>query len=1007
MAKNVTQAQVQIKGKDSTSKAFNSVQGRLARMTKSLKGMAVPIGAVGAVAGGMFVKMANDAVNTADNIRKVSSSTGVTTDSLQEMRHAFSLAGVETGVLDKGLQNFSKAIGEARVGTGALTTFLNKSNKALLDQLVSAKDNTEAFEILTKEIASMNSMADRTALSSAALGRAGKVMTVAFEKGAEAFEKAKNEAQKLGLVISEDLLRDAEQINDDFLRLESIIKTKFTKAVLENAESILALISAMTDLVIVAADLANSLGGIPRFFNEADSAARVFINTLKGVEGISPASLSKIMDREDLEFIEKFAADLEDGVDAIEKTVKKAEDLPSINLSKKITTGIVLEDPHDVQELLRKADKRVEEDLDTWSKSAGKTAEKKVELALTDPHIVTDIVALSEKKVEDSLEDWSKDPFRVEKDLELSLKDPHIVTDIIERAEAKIENELAEWSADPLRAEKDLELTLKDPHIVTDIIDLSNRKVERELERWSQDPFRAEKDLELELKDPHDLDGIIERSNTKIERALERLSGTKRIALDLELVDPHDLEGIISRSEEKIEKDLEGLSKPRNVGIPVSLDLDFHDAEKIQSILDKKIEESIPEEIEADNRLRDARKRSAADFVANARVEESILRAKLTQNEEQVRVLQRQIDLARALGRELDTDPKGSVFGDVSEKKTVELVVKDQMEMEKALENQLRLGRSLEDVFDRMGDGLVWSMQRGEDAMASFRNAALAALFDVQREMLKVAVFNPVKKGIVSLASSFLPSIFGGAREKGGAVKQDKAYLVGEKGPELFMPKSSGKIIPHKETEKIIKEGTNTEKITERILQNGSRRDSQFSKIENNNTEKIFSRIEKINKEKIAEGILQREFKNETKETVSNFFNPKIPVQSMERDHSFEGLRSLFPGNFGGARESGGGVSSGMNYLVGERGREIFLPSSSSSRASTSRNFSNERTGKAETVNNNTENIEVNMNFTTGIQATVRAEVMAMMPNITNTVKAAVADSRMRGGAFSKAMRGY
>jgi len=47
-----------------------------------------------------------------------------------------------------------------------------------------------------------------------------------------------------------------------------------------------------------------------------------------------------------------------------------------------------------------------------------------------------------------------------------------------------------------------------------------------------------------------------------------------------------------------------------------------------------------------------------------------------------------------------------------------------------------------------------------------------------------------------------------------------------------------------------------------------------------------------------------------------------------------------------------------------------------------------------------------NINVTTGVQQTVRAEIANLLPQISNAAKAAVADSRMRGGGFSKAMVG-
>jgi len=48
---------------------------------------------------------------------------------------------------------------------------------------------------------------------------------------------------------------------------------------------------------------------------------------------------------------------------------------------------------------------------------------------------------------------------------------------------------------------------------------------------------------------------------------------------------------------------------------------------------------------------------------------------------------------------------------------------------------------------------------------------------------------------LVDSFASFLGSAFGGARAMGGPVSAGRAYLVGERGPELFMPGSSGRVI--------------------------------------------------------------------------------------------------------------------------------------------------------------------------------------------------------------------
>jgi phage-related minor tail protein len=48
--------------------------------------------------------------------------------------------------------------------------------------------------------------------------------------------------------------------------------------------------------------------------------------------------------------------------------------------------------------------------------------------------------------------------------------------------------------------------------------------------------------------------------------------------------------------------------------------------------------------------------------------------------------------------------------------------------------------------------------------------------------------------GLAGLIGS---SVFGGARANGGPVMAGRAYLVGERGPEIVMPASAGTVVPN------------------------------------------------------------------------------------------------------------------------------------------------------------------------------------------------------------------
>jgi phage-related minor tail protein len=67
-------------------------------------------------------------------------------------------------------------------------------------------------------------------------------------------------------------------------------------------------------------------------------------------------------------------------------------------------------------------------------------------------------------------------------------------------------------------------------------------------------------------------------------------------------------------------------------------------------------------------------------------------------------------------------------------------------------------------------------------------------LADFDRVATSQFIIKPIEGVIGSLISSLLP--ISGARASGGPVSAGDAYLVGEQGPELFVPSSNGAIAP-------------------------------------------------------------------------------------------------------------------------------------------------------------------------------------------------------------------
>ena len=236
MAKKISEAQLVVSGKDNTKTAFNSVQGRLKRMKDgllSVKGVMAGVTVAG------FAAMGKRALDTADAIGKFSDRAGISTKSLQEMHHAFDLAGVSNDAVNQSMIVFGKRLGKARDGIGALAGGLKKGQSQLLANLEATKSNEEALQLVFKAMGNAKDQAEKLAIADAAFGGAGLKMTAAFNDGTLAFEAAKKEANDLGMVMTESGVRSAEKLNDMFTRLGGSISGQLNQSFLELAPLLL------------------------------------------------------------------------------------------------------------------------------------------------------------------------------------------------------------------------------------------------------------------------------------------------------------------------------------------------------------------------------------------------------------------------------------------------------------------------------------------------------------------------------------------------------------------------------------------------------------------------------------------------------------------------------------------------------------------------------------------------------------------------------------------------
>ncbi len=120
--------------------------------------------------------------------------------------------------------------------------------------------------------------------------------------------------------------------------------------------------------------------------------------------------------------------------------------------------------------------------------------------------------------------------------------------------------------------------------------------------------------------------------------------------------------------------------------------------------------------------------------------------------------------------------------------------------------------KALKDAFDFAKDvtggffaDLKNGLMNGKSLWESFGDAAMNVLNKILDKMLEMAVnslFTSGTGGAGGFLSSLFGSLFGlgggiGMRANGGPVSANTPYVVGERGPELFVPTGAGRIVPN------------------------------------------------------------------------------------------------------------------------------------------------------------------------------------------------------------------
>lgn len=239
-------------------------QSRLSRFGSFAKGAFVAMGAAALGAAAAMGAVVKSAINSADEISKMSQRVGVSVENLSRLAYAGSLADVSLDTLGTSFSKLAKNMTDIAMGKGAAA-------KAALDALGVTAFNLDGslrapdavLASIADRFATMPDGATKTALAIQLFGRAGADMIPMLNGGSAGLASMAAEADRLGITLDTKSARAAEQFNDQITRFQAIFQGIANKIMV-------ALLPALNEFAAVLTD--------PRFVQGATDISLAIVN---------------------------------------------------------------------------------------------------------------------------------------------------------------------------------------------------------------------------------------------------------------------------------------------------------------------------------------------------------------------------------------------------------------------------------------------------------------------------------------------------------------------------------------------------------------------------------------------------------------------------------------------------------------------------------------------------------------------------------------------------------
>jgi len=201
---------------------------------------------VAACSVGAVIAFTDRQLKAAQAVGQMADKAGIGTTQLQELRYAMtSLGSVTEGQVDVALERFNRRLGQAIDGSGAAKSAFEE----LFDGVEQFDSTDQALDAVIQALAGVESESRRSALAAKFFGNAvGADLAAALEDGTASLDDMRQRAHDLGIVLDEDLVRNADKVRSEFEEASHVLSVQFMRAVVSITPHVLELSNAVAGL---------------------------------------------------------------------------------------------------------------------------------------------------------------------------------------------------------------------------------------------------------------------------------------------------------------------------------------------------------------------------------------------------------------------------------------------------------------------------------------------------------------------------------------------------------------------------------------------------------------------------------------------------------------------------------------------------------------------------------------------------------------------------------------